>query len=116
MTAQRLRAPSWTKVTSSACGKSRARPAMEKDLKQTSDPTERSKRLEIEIGAGEVPGGVMQALKMFAPQFVPAQDGLIEKSVRPSDVGLPIIWYEFSGSNFDVEVRSDGKAVLIEPA
>jgi hypothetical protein len=72
--------------------------------------------LEIEIGAGEVPGGVMQALKMFAPQFVPAQDGLIEKSVRPSDVGLPIIWYEFSGSNFDVEVRSDGKAVLIEPA
>jgi hypothetical protein len=72
--------------------------------------------LEIEIRQGGVPNEVMQALKTFAPQFVPAPGGLIEKSVRPSDVGLSEIWYEFSGANFDVEVRSDGRAVLIEPA
>lgn len=73
--------------------------------------------LEIEIGEGQLPPEVQQALGTFAPNFTPSGDRpRIEKSVRPSDVGLPEIWYEFSGSNFDVEVRSDGKAILIEPA
>jgi hypothetical protein len=36
--------------------------------------------------------------------------------VERSDGGLPEIWYEFSGVEFDVEVRSDGAAALVEPA
>jgi hypothetical protein len=73
--------------------------------------------LELEIGEGQVPGPVRAALEKFAPGFTPAQGRpRIEKSIRPSAVGLPEIWYEFSGAAFDVEVRSDGKAVLIEPA
>ena len=73
--------------------------------------------LEIEVGESAVPAEVLAALKQFAPGFAPAEERpRIEKSIRPSDVGLPEIWYEFSGTNFDVEVRSDGKAVLIEPA
>jgi hypothetical protein len=86
--------------------------ALEADIR----PDGTVEELEIEVSAGEVPDAVMQALKTFAAQFTPADDGLIEKSVRPSDIGLSEIWYEFSGANFDVEVRSDGKAVLIEPA
>jgi hypothetical protein len=85
---------------------------LEADIK----PDGTIEELEIEIRQGAVPNEVMQALKTFAPQFVPAADRLIEKSVRPSDVGLSEIWYEFSGANFDVEVRSDGRAALIEPA
>jgi hypothetical protein len=73
--------------------------------------------LEIEIGAGEVPAAVREALATFAPGFTAATGRpLIEKSVRPSAIGLSEIWYEFSGVTFDVEVRSDGRAVLIEPA
>jgi hypothetical protein len=73
--------------------------------------------LEIQIGRGAVPEAVLQALEAFAPNFTPAQEQpRIEKSIRPSAVGLPEIWYEFSGTQFDVEVRSDGRAVLIEPA
>jgi hypothetical protein len=73
--------------------------------------------LEIEVAENAVPSEVLQALKQFAPGFAPSGDRpRIEKSIRPSDVGLPEIWFEFSGTNFDVEVRSDGKALLIEPA
>ncbi|MGE3843957.1 MAG: hypothetical protein AB7I50_20475 [Vicinamibacterales bacterium] len=73
--------------------------------------------LEIQVGQGQVPQVVQDALEQYAPGFVPAtEQPRIEKSVRPSAVGLPEIWYEFSGQNFDVEIRSDGKALLIEPA
>ena len=73
--------------------------------------------LEIEVGENAVPEAVTQALKKFAPSFAPSAEApRIEKSIRPSKIGLPEIWYEFSGTNFDVEIRSDGKAVLIEPA
>ncbi len=73
--------------------------------------------LEIEIGENAVPEAVAQALKKFAPSFAPSAEApRIEKSIRPSDIGLPEIWHEFSGTNFDVEIRSDGKAVWIEPA
>ena len=73
--------------------------------------------LEVEIGQNAVPTEVMQALKMFAPNFSPSNAApRIEKSIRPSAIGLDEIWYEFSGNTFDVEIRSDGKAVLIEPA
>jgi hypothetical protein len=73
--------------------------------------------LEIQIGRGAVPNAVLRALEAFAPGFAPsAEQPRIEKSVRPSAIGLPEIWYEFSGTQFDVEIRSDGRAVLIEPA
>lgn len=73
--------------------------------------------LEIQIGQGQVPQAVSQALATHAPGFQPAEEQpRIEKSIRPSAAGLPEIWYEFSGVNFDVEIRSDGKAILIEPA
>ena len=73
--------------------------------------------LELQVGQGQVPEEVSQALSRFAPNFQPApQQPRIEKSIRPSEIGLPEIWYEFSGINFDVEIRSDGNAVLIEPA
>jgi hypothetical protein len=73
--------------------------------------------VEVEVGQNAVPTEVLQALKMFAPNFSPSSAApRIEKSIRPSELGLDEIWYEFSGSNFDVEIRSDGKAVLIEPA
>jgi len=73
--------------------------------------------LELQIGQGQVPEAVSQALAVHAPGFQPAeQQPRIEKSIRPSEIGLPEIWYEFSGVTFDVEIRSDGKAVLIEPA
>jgi len=42
---------------------------------------------------------------------------IVEADIRPDDVVEELeIWSEFSGTNFDVEIRSDGKAVLIEPA
>jgi hypothetical protein len=73
--------------------------------------------LAIEIAQAGVPEVAKQALERFAPGFVPAPGRpRIEKSVRPSDLGLSEIWYEFSGTTFDVEIRSDGRAVLIEPA
>ena len=73
--------------------------------------------LEIEVARGAVPTEVLQALERFAPNFTPASEKpRIEKSVRPSAVGLSEIWYQFSGTEFDVEIRSDGRAVLIEPA
>ncbi len=42
---------------------------------------------------------------------------IVEADIRPDGVVEELeIWYEFSGTNFDVEIRSDGKAVWIEPA
>jgi hypothetical protein len=73
--------------------------------------------VELEIGAGQVPPEVQAALARFAPGFIPSPERpRIEKSVRPSAIGLPEVWYEFSGTTFDVEIRSDGRAVFIEPA
>jgi len=73
--------------------------------------------VELEIGQGQVPPEVSEALSRFAPQFTPSDDRpRIEKSIRPSANGLSEIWYEFSGTTFDVEIRSDGKAAFIEPA
>jgi hypothetical protein len=84
--------------------------AIEADIR----PDGHVEELEIEIASGEVPAEVNAALARWFPTFAPA--GLIEKSIRPSDVGLPEIWYEFSGTAFDVEVRSDGAAAFVEPA
>ena len=73
--------------------------------------------LEIEISPHKVPENVSEALHTFAPDFKASDESpAIEKSIRPSAGGLPEIWYEFSGVTFDVEVRSDARAVLIEPA
>ncbi|MDQ3565685.1 MAG: hypothetical protein M3436_16755 [Pseudomonadota bacterium] len=72
--------------------------------------------LEIEISRHKVPGNVREAVRRFAPGFEASEESAIEKSIRPSAGGLPEIWYEFSGVTFDVEVRSDARAVLIEPA
>jgi hypothetical protein len=75
------------------------------------------RELEIEISRNDVPANVREAVRRFAPDFKPANESpAIEKSVRPTGGGLPEIWYEFSGTTFDVEVRSDARAVLIEPA
>lgn len=70
--------------------------------------------LEVEITGEEVPAAITSALAVWFPGFNAA--GLVEKSIRPSEAGLPEIWYEFSGVEFDVEVRSDGGAALVEPA
>lgn len=73
--------------------------------------------LEIQVGQNQVPDVVQKALAQYAPGFTPSNEQpRIEKSIRPSDGGLSEIWYEFSGVDFDVEIRSDGKALLIEPA
>ncbi|MDQ3775013.1 MAG: hypothetical protein M3461_11955 [Pseudomonadota bacterium] len=73
--------------------------------------------LEIEISRQEVPENVHEAVRRFALGFeASGESPAIEKSIRPSAGGLPEIWYEFSGVTFDVEVRSDARAVLIEPA
>jgi hypothetical protein len=94
-------------------GKSSDGRALEADIR----PDGVIEELEVEIGSDEVPPAVSQALARFASGFTPAEGSpQIEKSIRPSDAGLSEIWYEFSGSSFDVEIRSDGRAVLIEPA
>jgi len=73
--------------------------------------------LEISISKDAVPAPVWDALRTFAPNFEFSDEAvLIEKSVRPSALGLPQIWYEFSGVEFDVEIRSDAKGIFIEPA
>ncbi|MGH8606928.1 MAG: hypothetical protein ACREX9_05785 [Gammaproteobacteria bacterium] len=73
--------------------------------------------LEIEISREKVPENVREAVRRFAGNFEASDEPpAIEKSIRPSAGGLPEIWYEFSGVTFDVEVRSDARAVLIEPA
>jgi hypothetical protein len=73
--------------------------------------------IELEIGEAQLPPEVRGALERFAPGFTPAPGRpRMEKSIRPSANGLPEIWYEFSGTTFDVEIRSDGRAVFIEPA
>lgn len=72
--------------------------------------------LEVEIEASDVPSKVSDAVGNFFPDFQLAEEKpAIEKSIRPSENGLPEIWYEFSGTKFDVEVRSDAKALLVEP-
>ena len=59
----------------------------------------------------------MDALAKHAVDFAPSDEiPLYEKSLRPSHNGLLEVWYEFSGKSIDVEIRSDGKAVLIEPS
>jgi hypothetical protein len=73
--------------------------------------------LEVQSSAAEVPQNVSDAILEFAPAFEAADESpAIEKSIRPSAGGLPEIWYEFSGTTFDVEVRSDARAILVEPA
>jgi hypothetical protein len=73
--------------------------------------------LEIEISQDKVLENVHEAVRRFALGFeASGESPTIEKSIRPSAGGLPEIWYEFSGVTFDVEVRSDARAVLIEPA
>jgi hypothetical protein len=73
--------------------------------------------LEVEIDRNQVPDHVKEALERFAPNFSPSNERpRVEKSIRPSALGLDEIWYEFGGTTFDVEVRSDGRALLIEPA
>lgn len=73
--------------------------------------------LEITISKDAVPAAIWEALHTFAPEFEFADEAqLIEKSVRPSALGLSTIWYEFSGRDFDVEIRSDAKGIFIEPA
>jgi hypothetical protein len=73
--------------------------------------------LEVGIPASAVPQAVSDAVHRFAPDFELADEvPAIEKSIRPTESGLPEIWYEFSGTTFDVEVRSDARALLIEPA
>lgn len=73
--------------------------------------------LEIEIESSHVPAAVLEALETYAPTFEASEERpKVEKSIRPSAIGLPEIWYEFSGSNFDVEVRSDARNIVIEPA
>ncbi len=72
--------------------------------------------LEVQVFEAEVPAAVSGFLQSFFPTFIPEASGLIEKSIRPSEIGLPEIWYEYSGQNFDVEVRSDARAGLLEPA
>lgn len=73
--------------------------------------------LEVQIQSSAVPSNVSDAVLRFAPDFEASDESpAIEKSIRPSAGGLPEIWYEFSGTDFDVEVRSDARAVLIEPA
>jgi hypothetical protein len=76
--------------------------------------------LEIVIPQSAVPSDILNALHTFAPEFEfadPATEPrLIEKSIRPSALGLSTIWYEFSGRTFDVEIRSDAKGIFIEPA
>lgn len=75
------------------------------------------RELEIQISSDAVPANVREALSTFAPLFEAADESpAIEKSIRPSLSGLPEVWYEFSGVTFDVEVRSDARALLIEPA
>lgn len=73
--------------------------------------------LEIEISREKVSEHVRAAVQQFAPNLeASGESPAIEKSIRLSAGGLPEIWYEFSGVTFDVEVRSDARAVLIEPA
>jgi len=73
--------------------------------------------LEIEISRHKVPENVLEAVSRFAAGFEASDESsAIEKSIRPSAGGLSEILYEFSGVTFDVEVRSDARAVLIEPA
>jgi len=84
--------------------------ALEADIR----PDGTVEELEVEISEDEVPQAVLDAKARWFPSFAP--EGLIEKSIRPSDDGLPQIWYEFSGVEFDVEVRRDGAAALVEPA
>ena len=86
--------------------------ALEADIK----PDGTLEELEIQVDMEEVPQVVLDVQRRWFPTFQPEGEGLIEKSIRPSDGGLPQIWYEFSGVEFDVEVRSDGAAALVEPA
>lgn len=81
------------------------------------EPSGRIEEMEIQINREEIPASVLEALSRHASGFQQAQEGVMyEKSLRPSANGLVEVWYEFSGTTFDVEIRSDAKKVLIEPA
>ncbi|TPV92479.1 MAG: hypothetical protein B7733_25540 [Myxococcales bacterium FL481] len=73
--------------------------------------------LEVEVYEGDVPYAVIDALYTMFPHFEAAPGRpKVEKSIRPSAMGLNEVWFEFAGVEFDVEVRSDGRALLAEPA
>jgi hypothetical protein len=81
------------------------------------DASGKIEELELEIRADEVPANVMEALARQVPTFETSKESpMQEKSLRPSKNGLLEVWYEFSGTNFDVEIRSDAKVIVIEPA
>ena len=72
---------------------------------------------EIELAREDVPANVLEALNLYFPTFEASPDSpSVEKSLRPSANGLLEVWYEFGGMKFDVEVRSDAKSLLIDPA
>ena len=71
--------------------------------------------IEQEISRTEVPLPVLETLRTMVPNYQAADESpLIEKSIRPASNGLLEVWYEFAGINYDVEIRSDARAVLLE--
>ncbi|SMF79935.1 PepSY domain-containing protein [Pseudobacteriovorax antillogorgiicola] len=73
--------------------------------------------IEEEIASNAVPFKIRTAIQTYLPNFLPAKETpAVEKSIRPASNGLLEVWYEYAGELFDVEVRSDGLALLIEPA
>ena len=69
--------------------------------------------IEVLITDADVPDVVSSLLASVFPDFVPET---IEKSIRPTEIGLLETWYEFGGAEFDVEINSTATEYLVEPA
>ena len=73
--------------------------------------------IENEILKTTVPSQVILALDAYFPDFKADPKGVqIEKSIRPAGNNLLEVWYEFAGQDFDAEIRSDARVIVIEPA
>jgi len=69
--------------------------------------------LETAIEAADVPAAVTERLTSALPDFAYTE---VEKSIRPTKVGLLETYYEFGGEDADVEIDSAGTSYLVEPA
>jgi hypothetical protein len=69
--------------------------------------------IETVIEAADVPAAVTERLSSALPDF---KYETVERSIRPTKVGLLETWYEFGGEEADVEIDSRGSQYLVEPA
>ena len=72
--------------------------------------------VELEVGAGEVPPRAGCPRTICARFYAAHRKHEYRKEYPPQRARASGVWYVFSGTTFDVDIGSDGRAVISEPA